>query len=614
MAKVKLSAIREQFPMYADLSDDQLISGIRRKFYNDIPIAKFAGMIDYDTQREALGREVTDSMGAGGRLAAGIGKGMTDVAQGVGQMLGLQSREDVRQKRQTDAALASTTEGKVGGVIGAVAPMIPLAFVPGANTYAGAAGIGALAGFAAPSESTAETFQNTALGGVAGAGGLALGRAVGAGARAVGGLAAPFTKKGQERIAASTLQQFASDPAKAAAALRQARPLVPGSNPTMAQASGDAGLAQLERTLVNNPETGSLLAEQFAAQRAARLGALQGVAGDSAKREAAVAAREAATRELYQQATGAVYQVDDKLSALLQRPTVQQAVQRAQRLAANQGRAPIQFETVSKAPFAGAGGAQPLAQARVTGQGLQDLKMALDDMLSDPMAGIGKNEAGAVKAVRGQLVDWMEQANPAFKQARTTFAEKSTPINTMDVAQALMDKLQPALARYGANTREQSQAYAQALEAAKETVKRQIGINRPMDEVIDQQAAEIFRNVARDMGRKVAAEEAGRSVGSNTAQNLAAQNLLRRTLGPTGLPQSWAESSALQAFLSPVTGLAKLSGSEAATLQRLAAAAMDPQDAANLLMMAQQPSRAGALGANALRFVPPLPAAYSSQQ
>ena len=98
--------------------------------------------------------------------------------------------------------------------------------------------------------------------------------------------------------------------------------------------------------------------------------------------------------------------------------------------------------------------------------------MALDDMLSNPMSGIAKSEAGAVKSIRGKLVGWMEGQNDAFKTARATYSDKSTPINTMDVAGALMDKLEPALARYGANTREQAAAYARALQAAEETVKK----------------------------------------------------------------------------------------------------------------------------------------------
>lgn len=612
MEKIKVSDIRAKFPMYQDLNDDQLISGIRQKFYSDIPIAKFAGMIDYDTQREALGAEVTDAMGAGGRFIAGVGKAFTDVARGAGQVTGSVSREDVKQARANDAALMRTTGGKVGNLTGNLAAMLPAALVPGAGALPVAAGIGAFTGAIQPSESTGETLSNTAFGAAAGPAGVLLGRGIAAGAGAIKGLVQPFTRGGQEQIAAATLRQFASDPTKAAASLKGSQQLVPGSAPTMAQASGDAGLAQLERTLVNNPETGPALAAQFAAQRAARLEAVQGLAGNEAQRTAAVTAREAATSPLYQQATNAAYQVDDKLASLLKRPVMQAAMQRAQRLAENNGGQAPQFVTQTSGAFAGVGGAPVQARAQITGKGLQDLKMAIDDMLSDPLAGIGKNEAGAVKSIRADLISWMESANPAFKAARTTFAEKSKPINTMDVAQSLMDKMQPALARYGASTREHAQAYAAALEAAKETVKKATGINRPMDEVIDQQAKQILENVAKDMARKVAADEAGRAVGSNTAQNLAAQNMLRRTLGPAGLPQSWAESNALQAFLSPYTGVAKLAGSENAVMNRLSQAAMDPQDAARLLMMAQP--KANALMPRALPYANALSLGYAGQK
>lgn len=615
-----MSDIRAQFPMYADVPDDQLLVGIRRKYYSDIPADKFASMIDYDTERQRLGQEVTDSMGTVGRLTAGIGKGMTDIAQGVGQTLGLQSRQDVKDKRAIDSALQNTTAGKVGSVVGNVAALAPAMFIPGAATLPGAAVIGAGTGALAPSQSTGETLANTAIGAVAGPAGLLVGRGLNAGVQAAKSLVAPFTKKGQEQIAAQTLQTFAKDPQAAAAAMRTAQPLVPGSNPTMAQASMDPGLAQLERTLVNNPETGPALADQYAAQRVARLDAIQKLAGNAATRESAVNARAAATEPLYQQFTNAVYQVDSKLGDLLQRPIVQQAVARAQRLAANQGNAaPLKPAVPAQpGPFIVSEGGAPLVDlgtkgtpATMTGKGLQDLKMALDDMLSDPMAGIGKNEANAVKSIRKGLVDWMENANPDFRQARTTFADKSKPINTMDVANALMEKLQPALARYGASTKEHAAAYAQALEAAKETVKKSTGINRPMDEVIDQQAKQILENVAKDLARKSAADEMGRAVGSNTAQNLAAQNLLRRTLGPTGLPQSWAESNALQAFLSPYTGIAKLAGSENAVMNRLSQAALNPQDAANLLTMMQQQSR---IPQRAIPLMPAVSLGYSRQQ
>jgi len=551
--------------------------------------------------QEPAAFDPTEGMSTYQRTMAGIGKGFVDFGRGVGQLVGAVDRKDIEEARRLDGPLMKTTAGKVGNLIGNVATIAPTALIPGAATLRGATAIGALTGLAAPSVSTDETLKNTALGGALGAGGQMAGRAVGAGFNAARGLVDPFTKAGQERIAANTLRAFASDPTKAAANLRGAQQLVPGSLPTMAQVADDVGLAQLERTLVNNPGTGAQLAEAYAAQRAARLGAIQGLAGDSAKRDAAVAARQAAAGPLYTQATRAVYQVDDQFANLLNRPAVKTALERAKTVAENAGRQ-FQFTTTSAAPFRGVGGAGPQTSKQITGQGLQDLKMAMDEMLTDPTTGLAGEAAKNFKTLRGNVIDWMESQNPAYKAARQTYSRESVPINTMDVADALMKKLEPALARYGANTQEHAAAYARALEAAKETVKKQTGINKPIDAVIDQQANKLLENIAKDLGRKVKAENMGRAAGSNTAQNLAAQNLMRRTLGPTGLPESWGEAQFLQSLLSPYTGLTKLAGGERNVMGLLAEAATDPQRAAGLLTMAQAPSRAGQFGNRLLPY------------
>jgi hypothetical protein len=286
---------------------------------------------------------------------------------------------------------------------------------------------------------------------------------------------------------------------------------------------------------------------------------------------------------------------------LLNRPAVKTALERAKTVAENAGRQ-FQFTTTSAAPFRGVGGAGPQTSKQITGQGLQDLKMAMDEMLTDPTTGLAGEAAKNFKTLRGSVIDWMESQNPAYKAARQTYSRESVPINTMDVADALMKKLEPALARYGANTQEHAAAYARALEAAKETVKKQTGINKPIDAVIDQQANKLLENIAKDLGRKVKAENMGRAAGSNTAQNLAAQNLMRRTLGPTGLPESWGEAQFLQSLLSPYTGLTKLAGGERNVMGLLAEAATDPQRAAGLLTMAQAPSRAGQFGNRLLPY------------
>src|SRR5689334_8330660 len=58
------------------------------------------------------------------QLGAGIGSGLTEVAQGVGQRMGLVTPEQVAQKRATDAALMSTGMGKIGNLIGSAAPFM----------------------------------------------------------------------------------------------------------------------------------------------------------------------------------------------------------------------------------------------------------------------------------------------------------------------------------------------------------------------------------------------------------------------------------------------------------------------------------------------------------
>lgn len=82
------------------------------------------------------------------RFFEGAGAGMSDLAYGAGQLVGLVDPEDVREKQRIDAPLMETTAGKVGSFTGQAAVAVPTTFIPGANTVAGATliggGIGAL--------------------------------------------------------------------------------------------------------------------------------------------------------------------------------------------------------------------------------------------------------------------------------------------------------------------------------------------------------------------------------------------------------------------------------------------------------------------------------------
>lgn len=140
---------------------------------------------EYDPSSSAYQEQYSpvSSMGAGQRFAAGAGKAFVDLGRGAGQLLGLVDNEDVAQSRELDAPLIDTTAGKFGNFTGNVVAAAPVAFVPGANTVAGAGLVGAGLGLLQPATSATERAANTAIGGVLGAGGQKAGQMIGNAAR-----------------------------------------------------------------------------------------------------------------------------------------------------------------------------------------------------------------------------------------------------------------------------------------------------------------------------------------------------------------------------------------------------------------------------------------------
>lgn len=111
---------------------------------------------------------------------AGVGKGMVDMGRGIGERVGLVSPQDVDASRKVDAPLVGTTAGSVGDLTGNLALAAPTAFIPGANTIAGAAAIGAGLGAVQPTGDGESAGRNAFVGGALG----------GVGQAALGGLAA----------------------------------------------------------------------------------------------------------------------------------------------------------------------------------------------------------------------------------------------------------------------------------------------------------------------------------------------------------------------------------------------------------------------------------------
>jgi hypothetical protein len=529
----------------------------------------------------------TEGMSGFEKFRAGWGKATVDLGRGVGQMLGLVDREDVQQSRELDAPLMNTTAGKVGNFGGAVANALPAAFIPGANTVGGATAIGAGLGLLQPSTSTGETLTNVGLGGALGGGGVLAARGATSLYRGGKALVEPFTRGGQERIAARTLQAFAGGADEAARAAQNVddallgnglgiKPILEGVKPTTAELAKNPGLAQLERNLRNNPEYLTALTDRSMANKDAIMGALDDMAGSAGQMSAARGARQSATQSLYESAGQQSVKPDADLVSLLQRPSMKKAWEVAADLAAENGEAlPQSLDTIS-------------------GKTLHYLKMAMDDLADNPAVhGLAGNQARAVSSTKNQLVTWIGKHIPDYDQARNTYSAMSQPINQMEVGQAFRNKLQPALADFGASSRSRGAMFAEALRDGDDFAARTLGrSNANLRSIMGRENMGKLRMIAEQLGRRTNADELGRAVGSNTGQNMVGQNVLRQLLGPLGLPESTiqraAESTILQSVMRPVKFVGQVG--EERVMQTLARAALDPTVAKEMLRVGINPT------------------------
>jgi hypothetical protein len=130
---------------------------------------------EYDPTSSEYRAKYNPTGGTGSNLAAGAGKAYADTWRGIKQLTGNMSREEMDEVRRLDAPLMDTKAGIVGNIGGHIATSLPTAAIPGANTYKGAALIGAGLGFMQPVATGEDRLTNTAFGAAGGLGGRYLG-------------------------------------------------------------------------------------------------------------------------------------------------------------------------------------------------------------------------------------------------------------------------------------------------------------------------------------------------------------------------------------------------------------------------------------------------------
>lgn len=589
-------------------------------------------------------RDVTQDMSRTEKFMAGAGKAVVDTARGAGQAarewmdtlvtpqnlthmitggktptmgdsMGLPTRTDIDEVKKLDANLMNTGWGMAGNVTGNVAMALPLARIKGASTILGGGIIGAGQGALQPVGTDDSRAQNMVVGGAAGA---AVPAAIRAAKVLRAGLVDPFTSAGQTKIAASVIKRAAADPVAVTEKLRTARGATPGFNLTAGQAADDAGVGALERTVRATDPAGFDAVDK--SQRGALVDALRSLAKTPEDRAAAVAARDSAVKPLYATAKSTVVDGDPAIEALLKRPSMNAAQQRAATIAAERGdnfaiSAGRPEQTVASGLLDAQG--NPMQQtiaatpAKLGGTALHDLKMGLDDAIGSPgTGGMQGAERNAAMGTKDEFAQWLENKIPAYAQAKSTYADMSRPINQMDIGSELSKRFTPALADQGGLPfKSTAGAYANALRNGDQLARNVTGMGgASLDAIMEPAQLQLLQGVAKDSATKAAAESIGRGAGSDTVQKISMSNLAAEAGVPNWManvarvPGGWAKRAGDVLYGSSdeqIRGrLSELLRNPDQAAQALSAAGMPPSKIAEFLRLGAQ-TQAIALPASA---------------
>lgn len=187
-----------------------------------------------------------------------------------------------------------------------------------------------------------------------------------------------------------------------------------------------------------------------AGQETARKSTIQGVTPDL---QAAIEARRAASKPLYEAADRAVVPIDDALTSVISRMP-DGTLAAAANIAKMEGRPfimgkttpgkmvemPGQFDVTGKPIMI----QEPGKTASITGESLHYIKRALGDIAYGPTAttGVGRDTQLAARQLLDDYVKVFETKVPEYGQARATFSALSAPVNQAQVLKEMVSVLE----------------------------------------------------------------------------------------------------------------------------------------------------------------------------
>jgi hypothetical protein len=242
----------------------------------------------------------------------------------------------------------------------------------------------------------------------------------------------PFTESGRERIAGALLHNSAEDPVATIARLKAAQPVVPGSYPTSAMASGDFGLSATLNAIQDKlPDVGAAARRATDNRQQARSAFGQSIGGDETTIRLAKDARDAIADPVRNAAlknaagipAAALIGPIDKLMAAPQ----------------------MQGETVQAALAKVRGNIDRISNNGVVNPtALYEIRKDINLLMEGRLAGDDANLKFArqpLMAIKNLIDNRIDQASPspgAWKNYLSTFASQSKSIGQMETVQDVL--------------------------------------------------------------------------------------------------------------------------------------------------------------------------------
>lgn len=420
--------------------------------------------------------------------------------------------------------------------------------------------------------------------------------------RAAGGAvqaAKPFTGGGREVIVGRTLNRLATDPEAATANAADARPLVPGSQPTLTQVSRDPGLIRAESAL---PDDTGVLAMRRSEQNQARMEELDRIARQPDTLDYATAKRDRAYDEIaapaFRSATpvniGNTW-INNPILRTIQgiretpagaRKTVQDAMDVAQDYITREG---VDTSNV---------------------QNLYEIRKDLDLLRKGKLSGTGKSgvELSNLKVAKtqldqviGSIDDVIETGAPGYRDYMRLYAKRSVPLDQLKALQGLRERAvlsapdpvtgQPILSQNKftnllRNNIAENRDYVGVGAGAANMRMTVPGTQEKVLARLSSQQVRTLDRIAADLDRSVAAQAGTmKTPGSDTFKNLSVASVIGRVLGDQS-EELLTDSTTVKTLVRPLSFLYRVPDREIEML--LLDAWLDPQMASRFMKQATQ--------------------------